>query len=458
LTLRLVAFGVVQTVKSSVRPASADARADAEAAIPRVRRVALILEAQQAPRRRMLSGVARYIHEHEPWAIYLKPAGVERSLPSWLRDWHGDGIIAAVFDPETEVVTDFGIPVVDVVGVLRRASVPLVHTNDQSVGRLGAEHLLERGFHNFAFIEYPEHFWSVERRKGFQRVVEAAGFGCEVYQLPWPGPGSGGPGGWEQQQRELVGWIQRLPKPVGVMTSTDLLGQQFLEACLRANVHVPEQVAVIGADNDEPICQVSFPPLSSVIINDDQRGYQAAAVLDRMIRGEPPPKDPVYIEPAGVVGRASTDILAINDDAIVRAIRFVRERACDGIGVDDVVRQVPLSRSVLERKFRKVVGRSVNNEIVRVRLNRAVQLLCETGLELKGVAIKAGFGSTSYMSAVFREKLGRTPGSYRGLGRGSGSGGGGGKSPAIAADSLSSSEGGRRRGGGGSGSGFAREV
>jgi LacI family transcriptional regulator len=344
---------VVQTLKSSAQRVAAPViEAAADTHVPRVRRVALILEAQQAPRRRVLSGVARYIHEHEPWAIYLKPIGVECSLPSWLRDWHGDGIIAAVFDPESEVVTDFGIPVVDVVGVLHRPGVPLVHTNDQSVGRLGAEHLLERGFRNFGFIEYPEHFWSVDRRKGFQRVVEMAGFGCETYQLPWPRPGSGGPGGWEQQQRELVAWIQRLPKPIGVMTSTDLLGQQFLEACLRGNVHVPEQVAVIGADNDEPICQVSFPPLSSVIINDDQRGYQAAAVLDRMIRGEPTPTGPVYIEPAGVVGRASTDILAIDDDAIVRAIRFVRERACDGIGVDDVVRQVPLSRSVLERKFR----------------------------------------------------------------------------------------------------------
>ena len=398
-----------------------------------VRRVALLLESQQAPRRRMLSGVARYIHEHEPWAIYLKPAGVERSLPSWLRDWQGDGIIAAVWDPDTEVVTDFGIPVVDVVGVLRRANVPLVHTNDDSVGRVGAEHLLERGFRNFAFIEYPEQFWSVDRRKGYQRVVESHGYACDVYQLPWPRQGSGGPGGWEQQQKGLVDWIRRLPKPVGVMTSTDLLGQQFLEACLRAGVIVPEQVAVIGADNDEFICQVSFPPLSSVVINDDQRGYQAAAVLDRLIHGEPPPAGPVYVEPAGVVGRASTDILAVEDESIVRAIRFVRDHACDGIGVDDVVRQVPLSRSVLERKFRKAVRRSINNEIVRVRLNRAVQLLCETGLELKVIAQKAGFVSTSYMSAVFRDKLGRTPGSYRGLDRGKPTS----KSTPIAADTLS---------------------
>jgi LacI family transcriptional regulator len=191
------------------------------------------------------------------------------------------------------------------------------------------------------------------------------------------------------------------------------MGQQFLEACQRAGVSVPEQVAVIGADNDELICSLCFPPLSSVIINDAQRGYQAAAVLDQLMVGKPAPREPVYIEPSGVVSRASSDILAIDDELLAAALRFVRDRACDGIGVDDVVRAVPLSRSVLERRFRKGVGRTINDEIVRVRVNRAVELLSATELELKEIAQKAGFGSPSYMGAVFREKLGRTPGSYR---------------------------------------------
>jgi len=378
----------------------------------RLKRVALIVETAIAPRRRMLAGVARYMHEHDPWAIYLKPNEVEKSLSHWIRDWNGDGIIGAVADLEPDLVKGLGIPIVDVVGFHRQSNIPLVHANDQSVGRMGAEHLLERGFRNFGYVEFPR-FWSTERRVGFEAFVRSAGYNTRTYTLPYPTAGSGGPNYWEQQQQLLVDWIQSLPKPVGVMTSTDHIGQQFLEACQRAQVIVPEQVAVIGADNDELICNICSPPLSSVIINDDQRGYQAAAVLHQMMAGQPPPSETVYIEPAGVISRASTDILAIHDEELATALRFIREHACDQITVDDVVAAVPMSRSVLARRFRKVVGRSVNDEIVRARLNRAVSLLCETQMGLKAIAKKAGFGSPAYMGDVFRKKLGRTPGSYR---------------------------------------------
>src|SRR5262249_28594305 len=150
-----------------------------------------------------------------------------------------------------------------------------------------------------------------------------------VYKLPHPSRGRPGPGFWEKQQKALVGWIKSLPKPVGVMASTDLTGQQFLEACQRAGVVVPEQVAVIGADDDELVCDICWPPLSSVIINDVQRGYEAAALLDRMMHGHRPPKEAVYVEPIGVKARASTDILAIDDEMLATALRFVRDHACD---------------------------------------------------------------------------------------------------------------------------------
>src|SRR5687768_9804167 len=186
-----------------------------------LRHVALIVESAVAPRRMMLTGVARYIQEHEPWAVYLKPFGVEKSLPKWLREWRGDGIIAAVKDPASDIVMQRGIPVVDVVGVLRDEQVPLVHTNDRSVGRLGAEHLLERGFRHFGFCEYEDEFWSFHRREGFEQTVRPKGFACALYRIPMPGPGAGGPEVWEQQQRSLAQWLKELPKPVGVMASND---------------------------------------------------------------------------------------------------------------------------------------------------------------------------------------------------------------------------------------------
>src|SRR3989440_1483521 len=158
-----------------------------------LRHVALIVESAVAPRRMMLAGVARYIQEHEPWAVYLKPYGVEKSLPNWLSNWSGDGIIAAVKDPASDVVVHRGIPIVDVVGVLRHEHVPLVHTNDRSVGRLGAEHLMERGFRNFAFCEYTDQFWSIARREGFIATLKDKDLTADVFKTPYPAPGHGGP-------------------------------------------------------------------------------------------------------------------------------------------------------------------------------------------------------------------------------------------------------------------------
>ncbi|WP_428937264.1 substrate-binding domain-containing protein [Fontivita pretiosa] len=374
------------------------------------KRVALLIESQIAPRRRMLEGVARYVHEHEPWDIYLKPYGVDYSLRQWARNWSGDGIIAAIWTDRPQHLLQAEVPVVDLVGCLPDA--PLVHTNDLSVGRLAADHLLERGYRNFAFVGY-ESAWSVARQRGFEQRIRDFGCTSEIHQFIITRLASSGPRAWERRQTQLANWVRKLPKPIGVMTCTDLLGQQFLEACSRADVAVPEQVAVIGADNDELICAVSIPPLSSVIINDLQRGYQAAALLDRLMAGLPPPQEPVYIEPAGVVARASTDILAIADQAVVAALRFIRDHACEPIGVNDVVQHVPMSRRMLERRFHRAVGRSIHDEIVRVRLNRAVELLCATELKLETIAARTGFNTASYMGAVFRRLLGMTPGCYR---------------------------------------------
>src|SRR3954469_17422041 len=204
----------------------------------KLRHVALIVESAVAPRRMMLAVVARYVQEHEPWAIYLKPYGVEKSLPNWLQNWHGDGIIAAVWEGASDIALGHRVPIVDVVGAFRHEKVPLVHTNDRSVGRLGAEHLMERGLRQFGFCEYTGQVWSADRREGFRTALNANGFDCEIYLLPPPGPGTGGPESFEQQQRGLAAWLSGLPKPVGVMTSTDLMGQQLLEACQRLRIRV----------------------------------------------------------------------------------------------------------------------------------------------------------------------------------------------------------------------------
>ena len=381
---------------------------------PRPKHVALIVEAAIAPRRMLLTGIARYIQEHEPWSVYLKPAGVEQDLAQWLQAWEGDGIIVSASDPDNSIDPRPGIAVVDLFGSMRERNFPMVHADDLAVGRMGAEHLLSRGFRNFGFWRYTDKgaAWSARRFEGF-RAALPAGATCAVYDSHFPKAGSGGPRTWEHQQKELVTWLAELPKPAGIMTSTDLMGQQLLEACQRAEIIVPEELAVIGVDNDEPICRIATPPLSSVSLNDHQRGYEAAALLARLMAGEDVPRHPIWIQPSGVVARASTDFMAIEDASIVKALRFLRENACFNISVDDLVREVLLSRSVLERRFRKIVGRTIGDEIVRLRVDHAIELLCNTSMELKAIAYHSGFGSQAYMNAVFKKKVGKTPGSYR---------------------------------------------
>lgn len=376
------------------------------------RRVALVLESMMAPRRLMMNGVARFMQEHEPWLVYLKPTSAERSLSEWITQWNGDGIITTILEQDRGALNEVKIPIVDVMGQFPERGFPVVRANDLAIGRLGAEHLLERGFRNFGFLEQGTNFWSLRRREGFEQRLREAGMTCHAYASP-ASPKGGGPDLWEAQQQDLMRWIDSLPKPVGVMTATDMKGQQFLEACLRLHLPVPDSIAVVGVDNDEPICRIASPPLSSVIVDDQQRGYEAAALLSRLMRGEPKPETPVLINPIGVMTRASSEVLKIEDQVVVDALQHLRTCAFSAIGVDQVAESLGISRSVLERKFRRFLGRSVNDEIVRLRLNRAIELLSETKLEIKLIAPRCGFSSQSYMTSVFRQRLGRTPGSYR---------------------------------------------
>jgi LacI family transcriptional regulator len=208
-------------------------------------------------------------------------------------------------------------------------------------------------------------------------------------------------------------WIQSLPKPIGLMACNDIRGQQVLNACRAVGVAVPDDVAVIGIDNDEVLCELSSPPLSSVVANTERIGYEAAALLDRMMKGGKAPKHPIVIGPLGIVTRRSTDVLAIEDRHIAAAVRFIRERACDGVDVGDLLQAVPLSRSTLERRFYKVLNRSPKEEILRVRMNRAKQLLAETDFPLSWIAEKIGLEHTEYLSVIFKKRTGMTPAGFR---------------------------------------------
>jgi LacI family transcriptional regulator len=369
------------------------------------------VETSLAPGREILRGIARYVREEGPWSIAHEPRSLEQSVPTWLRRWNGDGIIARVQDQRiASAIASVGVPTVDVLGVVEGLPFPLVHVDDQAIGRLGAEHLLDQGFRRFGFFGIEGENWSDHRRDAFSERVRAAGCACITHAVSRQ---TARQQRWEDSERDLAAWLAGLPKPAGLMIASDQLGPHTLEACRRAEVTVPDDIGVIGVDNDGPLCEVSDPPLSSVWPDHRRVGYEAARLLHLLMRGAERPAGPVLLPPRGVRVRKSTDALALDDRSVAQAVRYIREHGCEAIEVEDVVRRVPLSRSVLQRRFRALLGRSVHDEIVRVRLARARELLQETDLPLAEIAERAGFRHQEYMGAVFRRRLQQTPGALR---------------------------------------------
>ncbi len=331
--------------------------------------------------------------------------------PRWLETWRGDGIISRWSSPAfAAALRKARVAAVDLTHRGDLFGIPRIASDDRAIGRLAAEHLLERGFRSLAFCGYSGMRWSRRRQEGFLEAVVGTDGAGRVYETPWGGPDAEP---WERQQKAIGRWLRRLPRPVGVMACNDDRGLHVLDACRRAGLAVPEEVAVIGVDDDPLLCELCDPPLSSVVPNPERIGYEAAELLDRLMAGEPAGFRERTIPPLGVVTRLSTDVLAVDDARVVAAVRFIREHACHGITVRDVLGHTPLSRTALERHFRRYLGRSPQAEIRAVQLKRVKQLLAETDLKMDQIAELAGFEHPEYLSVVFKRELGLTPGQFR---------------------------------------------
>lgn len=380
-------------------------------------RVALLIESSRSYGRELLMGIARYVRIHGPWSIEFEEGDPGEQFPKWFARWKWDGIIARISTPEmAEVIRRTGVPAVDLSGILPEAGFPQIRSDERAVGSMAADHLLERGFKNFAFCGFNGTDWSDLRRASFERRISEAGFACHVFENPGSMQSASNADyeeRGERHERELMRWLQALPKPCGLMACNDARGRQVLNCCRELGVAVPDEVAVIGVDKDEIFCELSDLPLSSVILNTQQIGFEAAALLARLMAGENAQSAFTWVKPIGVMARQSTDVLAIDDRHIAAALRHIREHACNGLDVEAILKVVPLSRSVLERRFSQILGTSPKAEILRVRLERVCRLLAESDLSLAEVGHKAGFDHPEYMSRLFKKKMGITPGEFR---------------------------------------------
>jgi LacI family transcriptional regulator len=293
--------------------------------------------------------------------------------------------------------------------ILAKATLSEIASDSHGAATVAAEHLLELGLKHFAYVGEEYRAWSAYREEGFAVRIREAGFDPIIYKPPKAKRDRV----WEREQNVLAEWIAALPKPVGIMACNDDRGRQVLESCRTAEVLVPLEAAVIGVDNDELLCELSNPPLTSISLNAEAGGYRAAALLDHMMSTGDQTPQRLVVEPLYVVQRRSTESSAVDDPDVATALHMIHTLATKQLTIDEIVNHLNVSRRMFEIRFRRSVGRTPHQELRRVRLLRAQQLLLETDNTIADVALAAGFCSPAHLGQVFRKDLGKTPAQYR---------------------------------------------
>jgi LacI family transcriptional regulator len=373
----------------------------------RIPKIVLLVESSRASGRAILNGVANYARYHGPWSFFWEPGGLEKVGPM-LKTLNPDGIILRDVDKLREVRA-FGIPAV-VVGYSRKEIPGLINvvTDSHKIGRMAAEHLLQCGFKNFACCSYRRTPWAEQRKKSFVERIQAAGFSASEYLTPPPVRIS-----WPKERRAMSKWLQLLPKPAGLMACNDDIGVQIMEACKLAALPVPDAVGVIGADNDELVCGLADPAMSSVAVNFERAGYESAQALDRLMRRARGVPRQIIVQATHIVARRSTDVVAVEDSAVARAMRFIRDHTRGPVAVAEVARAAGLSRRVLERRFRRELNSSIQTEIRRVRTDQIARLLVETHMPVSEIAGSLRFPDVQHFARYFRAGKQVSPLVYR---------------------------------------------
>ena len=383
---------------------------------PPVHRIALLFNGSKIYDRGIITGIGNYLSStRASWDLFLEEdylcrlRGIER--------WQGDGIIADFDDPLIgEALAGSTLPVVAVGGSYQDAGayprhIPYVATDNAAMIKLAYDHLIEAGLTRFACFSLPPvqaNRWALERENAFRQLMQRDGLHAEVYR----GLGTSAPL-WDSAVEQQIAWLRSLPKPIGIIAVTDARARQLLQACLTAGIAVPEQVALIGIDNDPLTRTLTRVPLSSVIQGTETMGRTAAHLLHQMLHGMPSTGTQVLVPPESINVQASSLHQPLENSYVMQALHFIRQYACQGIKTAQVAGYVGVSRSSLEAHFRKVRGRSVHDEILRFKLAAAGTELKSAGLPIADIAQRCGFKSAQYLHTVFRREFGCTPREYQ---------------------------------------------
>ena len=372
---------------------------------PRTFRIGVLLSETTGYGRGVLRGIADFAEDHPEWRFRVEPP--ERQGIAVLQAWKPDGLVVMLnrksLAPRLEC---FAGPIVTVCHMPLWPDAHLVQSDDDAVGRLGAEHLLETPAVSFGFVGMTEGSWATVRARAFANALAGAGHSCDVFS----------PLGKDPEPRDhlaLRRWLVGRPRPCALMASNDVCGRLVLETCRDAGLLVPEEVAVLGVDNEDPLSRLVWPGLSSITLDTGQIGYRCAALLHRLLLGLPCEPGPVLVPPLGVASRRSTRQLPVRDAALSRALTFIQNSVSTPFSVAELLRHAEVSRTSLERSFRRHLDRTPLEEIRRARIAQARQLLLATDLPLKTVAARCGYAAPSRLIEAFLREVGCTPTQFR---------------------------------------------
>ncbi|HEY4761290.1 MAG TPA: DNA-binding transcriptional regulator [Thermoguttaceae bacterium] len=379
-------------------------------------RIALLIESSRAFGRDLLCGIAAYAKTYGPWTFIHQERSINDPIPLGLMQWKPDGLIVRIVDSKIgRQIRRLGIPTVDLLRENPEMGFPRVYPNQEKLVVLAVDHLLHRRLRHLAYVGYCGVKFSEDRRELFLNYLETKKYTGYIYEDGGPQDAIGLAVTQRKslrQSRKLAAWIRGLPKPVGIFACNDMRAYQVLVACAEYGIAVPDAVSIIGVDNDPVLCELSNPPLSSIDPNTKKIGYKGAAMLKELIEGRFVP-DEILVDPAGVISRHSTEILAVPDADFAEVVRYIREHACGGLTMEALIEHAGISRSTLERWFAKNLGHSPSAEITRVKVERVKELLAISNLALDEIARLVGFTHLETMFRVFKKFTGQTPGEYR---------------------------------------------
>lgn len=377
-----------------------------------IRQVILSLDTSATYARDLLRGIAKYSSLQGPWIFYRQPELLKKGIDE-LKTSKADGLFASALGNKAAYrFLEISLPLILFVenpDDPELENFSTISASDAEIGKMAASHLLGLGLSRFGFYGCTNTYWSDTRRIGYEQYLSQYGYKVNVLTHPLK------PEDASEYDKvlKIAQWLEKLKKPVGIMACNDIAGQNVLQACKVIGVNVPEEVAVIGVDNDDLICDLTDPPMSSIALDSKQAGYQGAKVLDSLMQNRQNATNRIFIRPINVVIRQSSDIVAVDDKQVAAAIQYIRKNSNRLIGVENICEQVSVSRRQLERKFRKALKQSINQQIRIHRAEQVAKMLLQSNLTISQIALALGFNGLHHMGRLFKSVKGMTPQQFR---------------------------------------------